>query len=233
MARGTKLYFATDVHGSEKCFRKFLNGAAAYKPDVLVLGGDIAGKAIQAIEENGIGRYTTTFRGHRYDVDSGAELEQVERMIADLGYYPWRCAAGELDARVADGSVDGLLIELMQRRLVGWMKLAEERLRPLGKPAFWMLGNDDPPILAESLDAAPWGEHAEDRVLAIDEYELISFGWSNRTPWDSFREMSEEEIAGNSTSCLRRSAIRTRRSSTATCRHMRAASTRRRCSIRT
>lgn len=196
MARGIRLYFATDVHGSEKCFRKFLNGGRVYNPDALILGGDICGKAIQAIEDLGGGRFTTTFRGHRYDVEAGSEVEDVERMISDLGYYPWRAAPGELEQRVADGSVEEVLVKLMADRLTGWMALADERLRPLGKPAFWMLGNDDPAVLDQVLDNAPWGEHAEGRVLAIDEYELVSYGWTNPTPWDMPREMSEEELGG-------------------------------------
>jgi Icc-related predicted phosphoesterase len=195
VARQTKLFFATDVHGSEKCFRKFLNAGAAYKPDVLVLGGDVGGKAIQAIERVAPGRYTTTFRGHRHDVEEGSALEEVERLISDLGYYPWRAEPGELDQRVKDGTVDDLLLELMTKRLEHWMELADERLRPLGKPAFWMLGNDDPPSLAQAFDKAPWGTHAEGRVLPIDEdHVLLSWGWSNPTPWDSFREMSEEQL---------------------------------------
>ncbi len=194
MARGIKLFFATDVHGSEKCFRKFLNGGAAYNPDYLILGGDIAGKAIQAIEDQGSGRFTTTFRGHRYDVESGSELEGLERMISDLGYYPWRSQPGELEAKIADGTVEELLVELMARRLESWMQLADERLRSRGKPAFWMLGNDDPGLLERVLDDAPWGEQAEGHVLPVGEYELVSWGWSNPTPWHMPREMSEEQL---------------------------------------
>ncbi len=75
------------------------------------------------------------------------------------------------------------------------MELADERLRPIGKRAFWMLGNDDPPSLAEPLQDAPWGEYSEGRVLALDDdHVLVSWGWANPTPWDSFREMSEEEL---------------------------------------
>lgn len=196
MAKKTKLFFATDVHGSEMCFRKFLNAGAFYKPDVMVLGGDIAGKAVQAVEDLGGGRFTTTFRGHRYDIEDDQELARVERLISDVGYYPWRSQPGELDARIADDSVDDLLAQLMRQRLDRWMEMADERLRPLGKPVFWMLGNDDPPTLVEPLRDAPWGEHAEGRVLPIDdEHALVSWGWSNPTPWHSFREMSEEELA--------------------------------------
>jgi Icc-related predicted phosphoesterase len=194
MARRLRLYFATDVHGSEQCFRKFLNAARVYRPDVMVLGGDVAGKAIQALDDLGDGRFTTTFRGRRYDIEDADELARVERMISDLGYYPYRSRPGELEARVADGSVDQLLDELMGARLRDWMALAEERLRPLGVPAFWMLGNDDPPALQDVLRDAPYGEAAEGRVLEIDGHALVSWGWSNPTPWNSHREQPEEDL---------------------------------------
>jgi Icc-related predicted phosphoesterase len=197
MARKTRLYFATDVHGSERCFRKFLNAGIAYRPDVMVLGGDVAGKAVQAIDDLGGGRFRTRFRGHDHEATTAAELEQLERLISDLGYYPWRCAPGELDARIADGTVEDLLEELMLRRLEGWMELAGERLRPHGTPVFWMLGNDDPPSLEAPLRAAPWGEYAEGRVLDLDGCSLVSWGFSNPTPWDSFREMPEAELAAH------------------------------------
>ena len=85
MAQRTRLYFATDLHGSEKCFRKFLNGGAAYKADVLVLGGDIGGKAIQAIVERADGTFTCTFRGKAYELENGAELQGLEQLISDHG----------------------------------------------------------------------------------------------------------------------------------------------------
>jgi uncharacterized protein len=198
VAKKTKLFFATDVHGSEMCFRKFLNAGAAYQPDVMVLGGDIAGKAIQAVEDLGGGRFTTTFRGHRYEIDDEQELARVERIISDVGYYPWRSEPGELDQRIEDGTVDDLLLGLMRQRLERWMEMADERLRPLNKPVFWMLGNDDPPSLVEPLQSAPWGEHAEGRVLRLDDdHSLLSWGWSNPTPWHSFREMSEDDLAAH------------------------------------
>ena len=41
--RALRIYFATDIHGSDRCFRKFLAAAESYEADALVLGGDIAG----------------------------------------------------------------------------------------------------------------------------------------------------------------------------------------------
>jgi len=195
VGRSTRLYFATDLHGSDKCFRKFVNAAAVYRPDVMVLGGDLAGKAIQGITRKPGGRYHGTFRGTSYDVEAGPELDALERMIADHGYYPVRADPGELEAKRADGSMDRLFLELMRERLGQWLTLADERLRPQKKPLYWMLGNDDPPELAALLDRAPWGESAEGKVLHLDDdHEMVSWGYSNKTPWDSYREMTEDEL---------------------------------------
>ena len=38
-----KMFFASDLHGSNVCFKKFINGAQFYGADVLVLGGDLTG----------------------------------------------------------------------------------------------------------------------------------------------------------------------------------------------
>ena len=195
MAR-TKVYFATDLHGSSKCFRKFVNAGAAYGVDVLVLGGDIAGKALQTIVRGTDGRFRCTFIGTDYDVEAGPDLEALEKLIADHGYYPYRAEAGELDARRADGSLDRLFVELMRARLTDWLALAYERLRPAGRRLYFMLGNDDPAELRTLLDEAPWGVHDEGKVVDLDDdHEMISWGFSNITPWHSHREMTEEQLA--------------------------------------
>jgi uncharacterized protein len=84
----------------------------------------------------------------------------------------------------------------MEQRLEAWLALADERLRPAGTPLFFMLGNDDPVSLRPLLDAAPWGTHAEGRVVMLDErHEMMSWGYSNITPWHSHREQTEEQLA--------------------------------------
>ena len=198
MAARTKLYFATDLHGSSKCFRKFLNAGVVYAADVLVLGGDVAGKAIQTVVRGPDGRWHCSFIGTDYAVEEGPDLEALEKLIADHGYYPYRAEPDELDARQRDGSLDTLFVELMHERLTAWLALADERLRPLGKPLYFMLGNDDPVELRELLDHAPWGQHAEGRALRIDDHhEMISWGYSNVTPWHSHREQPEELLAAS------------------------------------
>ena len=198
MARRTRIYFVTDLHGSSKCFRKFINAAPIYRADVLILGGDLAGKALQTIVRQADGRWACRFIGTDYLVDDGPDLLALERLIEDHGYYPYRAEPGELEGRKTDGSLDTLFVRLMDERLQGWLDLADTRLRPAGTPLYFMLGNDDPIELRSLLDVAPWGTHAEGRVLPLDDdHELMSWGYSNITPWHSHREQPEDLLAGS------------------------------------
>jgi Icc-related predicted phosphoesterase len=195
MATRTKLYFVSDLHGSSKCFRKFLNGGPIYGADVMVLGADIAGKAIQTIVRAPGGRWRCSFIGTDHDVADGEELTALERLIEDNGYYPLRVEPGEFDQLRAEGKVDEVFLGLMRARLSAWLEIADQRLRPTGIPLFFMLGNDDPVELGKLLDRAPYGTHAEGRVLPLDgEHELVSWGYSNITPWHSHREQTEEQL---------------------------------------
>jgi Icc-related predicted phosphoesterase len=91
-----RIFFATDVHGSDVCWRKFLNAGAFHKADVLVMGGDMTGKAMVPIVANG-GSWETTIQDQRYVLSTDAELTAMER-ISDRGYYPVRRSRDEIDA---------------------------------------------------------------------------------------------------------------------------------------
>ena len=191
----TRIYFVSDLHGSNVCFRKFVNAAKVYEPKVMILGGDVAGKAIQSIVRDPGGRWRCRFVGTDYDVVDGSELVALEKLISDHGYYPYKADPGELESMEAAGSLDALFLQLMRARLSEWLELADERLRPLGVPLYFMLGNDDPEELSQLLDSAPWGTHGEGRVVWLDdEHEMISCGYSNVTPWHTYREQNENQL---------------------------------------
>jgi Icc-related predicted phosphoesterase len=196
VAEPTRILFSTDLHGSSKCFRKFINAAPIYRATHLVLGGDLTGKAIQTIVHGAGGRWRCRFIGSDYDVEDGPELEALERLIEDHGYYPYRAEPDEVEALEREGRMEELFSELMHRRLTSWFTLADERLRPAGTPLFLMLGNDDFASLSTLLDQVPWGVHAEGKVVMLDDrHEMISWGYSNITPWHSHREQTEEQLA--------------------------------------
>ena len=51
------IFFASDLHGSEVCFKKFVSAAKFYGADTLLLGGDISAKIVVPIVRAGGGKY--------------------------------------------------------------------------------------------------------------------------------------------------------------------------------
>lgn len=49
MPQKTRVFFTTDIHGSDVCFRKFLNAGKHFGADVLIIGGDLTGKQLVPI----------------------------------------------------------------------------------------------------------------------------------------------------------------------------------------
>jgi Icc-related predicted phosphoesterase len=198
-----RVFFATDIHGSERCFRKWLNARTAYEADVLILGGDITGKALVPIVEEGPQAWSAEVRGEVRVAAGASELAELRQEVGMMGYYalvldPDRKAELESDPK----GLEKTFREVMRDTLERWMELADERL-PEGFPAFAMLGNDDYPELAEVLTASERVRNAEGAVqLLPDGTEVLSCGYSNPTPWNSPRELSEEELGR----CLEKSA---------------------------
>ena len=192
----TTLYYASDVHGSNRCFRKFLNAAKFYKAGVLVMGGDILGKAIVFLEETRPGVFVTQERGQRLELASESELQEYEKVAGDKGLYPYRCREGERDTLYASGEVEALFERLMKARLEEWVALADERLAGTGVRCYMMGGNDDPPAVLEVLEGGRIVRNPEGAPVQLDDdSEMISLGWSNPTPWNTPRECSEDELA--------------------------------------
>ncbi len=192
----TRLYFATDIHGSEQCFRKWLNAAKVYEPDVLILGGDVTGKVLVPLVAEADG----SWRGSLYDRPLHArdrdELAAIQKQIRAMGRYPVVLdpdEKAELDASPA--KVDVVFRQAMRDTLAQWVGLAEERLGPLGIPAYMVLGNDDFDDLADVLRGSQVISYAEDGVFELPGgYEMLSIGYSTPTPWHTEREISEAEV---------------------------------------
>jgi Icc-related predicted phosphoesterase len=190
------LFFATDVHGSEVCFRKWLNAAEGYGADVLVLGGDITGKVIVPVHPRN-GSWYARWRGEEVTLDGEGELRAWERRVADDGAYAWRCDPDEADATFADEAATEALFErLAGERMRAWVALADERLAMSGASAYAIAGNDDPEAVDAALAAGRRLVHADRRVVWIDDWlPMLSLGDSTPTPWASPRELPEEEYA--------------------------------------
>src|SRR5207247_9503375 len=101
-----KVFFATDIHGSEICWRKFLNSAAFYKADMVVLGGDVTGKVLVPILAMP-GYSEVSFGGQRLRLETNTDLDEIQRKIRDRGSYPSVTAPEELDAHNQEDSSGG------------------------------------------------------------------------------------------------------------------------------
>ena len=191
-----RFFFATDVHGSEVTFRKFINAAKFYRADVLILGGDVTGKIVVPIVSLPGGTYTGAFLGQEHLAKNDQELKDLLRKVENSGAYPAVMPKDELD-RIKDdqGKLDGLFKKLMMERLARWVEFAEERLKDTGTVCYITGGNDD---AQEAVDVIKDTAHVKNpdgkTVRVSDLHEMASLGWSNFTPWKTPRECSEEEL---------------------------------------
>ena len=191
-----RIFFASDVHGSEVCFRKFINAGKAYKANVLILGGDITGKMIIPVLRQEPVTYTADFSSRTWTIRNKEELENFMKMVRNSGYYPYLTSELELTELSADrNKVNKLFSELMLETVRRWVKIAEERLRGTGIGCYVTPGNDDRFIIDDALSQSDYIVNPEGKVVSIvGAYEMISTGFSNITPWKTQRELSEGEL---------------------------------------
>jgi hypothetical protein len=193
----TRIFYTTDLHGSDVCFRKFLNAAKFYQANVIIIGGDITGKMIVPIVDNGDGTYTTFYLGTETRMKDKNELAKFENMIHSVGYYPHVVSQNRMDELKGNQKeVDALFNELMTERVREWVKLAEERLLGTGIKCFIQPGNDDRYDVDEALKASQAITNPEGSVQWLDEHhEMISTGHTNQTPWQCPRDITEEDLS--------------------------------------
>jgi Icc-related predicted phosphoesterase len=190
-----RIFFATDIHGSEICWKKFLNCGEHYKADVVILGGDMTGKALVPIVDDGGGRWHATLLENRNELNGEDEVKQFEDAVQRRGYYPFRTTSEELAELAAS---EQKWHHLFDQHMIGtverWMKMADDRLAGSGIRVFVCPGNDDQLEIDEVVEAANTVELGEGRVVDIDGFQLASSGWANRTPWDTYREEDEPDL---------------------------------------
>lgn len=190
-----KIFFATDIHGSEICWKKFLNSAAFYRADLVILGGDITGKVMVPITAYQ-GYWEVTVAGELMRLETEEELRAIEAQIRNRGYYPLLVSRDELMALSdEDGSVDRRFAAEMSSTLERWLDMADGKLGGGKIPCILNGGNDDMFEIDEVLESSPCVSFAEGRVIDLDGFSLVSLGYTNPTPWNTFRELPEDRLA--------------------------------------
>ena len=188
------IFYASDIHGSEPVFRKFLNAAPHYRADAVIFGGDITGKTLVPIVERTPGHFEATLFGRHHAVELGGALDALEDRIRTNGAYPYRTDPEEA-AQLADPAhLRAAFSRVMAATAERWVTLADERLRKAGIPALMMPGNDDEPAIKAMLAQGDWIMDAEGRRVELEGYQVISYGYSTTTPWHSPREVTEAQM---------------------------------------
>jgi Icc-related predicted phosphoesterase len=195
----TKLFYASDIHGSEPTYRKFLNAAKFYDVDALVFGGDLMGKLLIPIVRDANGSHRARLQGQNHHITSDDAMKEFKRNLQTLGFY-WQEMDPE-EYREYEGHqdrIDDLFDVLAKERLAEWIALAEERLAGTSVQVFLCGGNDDTDEVLSALDEVPQDRvvHAENRVVPVDdEHVVVTVGYSTPTPWETPRERTDPEIA--------------------------------------
>jgi Icc-related predicted phosphoesterase len=195
-----RIYFATDVHGSDLCWKKFIAASQFYEANLLILGGDMTGKALVPIVAEKNSTHTTDFQDNHLVMKTEDDTAKVQKKISDKGYYPIRVERGYYDELSADSTklkawINETFNKLMAERVSTWMNYADTKLKDSDVRCFVCPGNDDMFDIDALIQESATVTNAEGKLLEVGgDYEMISTGWSTPTPWKTYRECSEEEL---------------------------------------
>ncbi len=192
----TKIFFATDIHGSDICWSKFLNAGKFYEADVLILGGDMTGKAVVPIVHQGGDHYKVTLLEQQFEITTEDEMKDMVKRIRSRGYYPYITNPDELQFLTdKPEEVQKIFVEQVLKVVQQWMDLADKKLDGTGLRVFCSPGNDDMDEVDEIIRSSRRVDLVEGKVTQLDaHHEMIASGWSNYTPWNTHREESEDQL---------------------------------------
>jgi Icc-related predicted phosphoesterase len=189
------IIFASDFHGNEMVWRKFLNSAKMFKANWLIMGGDLTGKVLTPIVHQPDGTYKAEFLDKTHTIEPSG-LEKFRTLVKDHCYIPYVCDQKQFEElnQASQDDIEKIFAKLECQTLQEWLDLIPKKLTKDVKVLIHP-GNDDKFELDDVLKASQYVTYAEETVVNLDgEHEAACLGWSNPTPWNSPRECSEEEL---------------------------------------
>jgi uncharacterized protein len=192
-----RLYVVSDFHASAPAWRKMLNAVRmnVYKADAVLYAGDLTGKAIVPVVQEGDG-WEAELLGQKRHPRNEQQLQDLDRDIAALGYYPFHTTRAEVDALHGDqGELDKLFARQIRAQVAEWMTVAADRLEGCDTPVYLIPGNDDPYEIDEPLAGSERVINVDRRVAELPGgLEVMGLGLSSPTPWSTPREVSEHDF---------------------------------------
>ncbi len=192
----TKLFFATDIHGSDICWSKFLNAGKFYAADRLILGGDMTGKAVIPFVHQGGKKYRATLLEQVFNMTNEDELADIQKRVRSRGYYPYMTTPDEIaELEKNPARVGEIFLQEVLKVVQQWMDLADKKLEGTDLKVYCSPGNDDMDEIDDVIRASKRVLLVEGLVTQLDEHhEMITSGWSNITPWATHREENEDQL---------------------------------------
>ncbi len=193
-----RIFYASDFHGSDTTFRKFINAGTFYHADVLICGGDLMGKTVVPIVTGAGGSRHAYLHGQRQEFSVQTEVDNFKTALGKSGAYTYDCEQGEYEALSGDPeAIEALFNKLATQRLREWVGFASERLAGTATKCFLGGGNDDTDEFLAGLTDLPGDNliYSESGIHPLDERHVVAtVGYSSPTPWNTPREKSEAEI---------------------------------------
>jgi len=191
-----QIFFASDVHGSEICWKKFINAGKFYEADTLILGGDMTGKAVVPIIAQGGDRYKVTLLDQESILEGGEKVAEMVKTIQNRGYYPYVTDPDEVaEISSTPGRSDDIFLDEVLKTIRRWLEYADEKLNGTGIRCFVCPGNDDIFAIDDVIATSKSVENVEGRLIQLDDHhEMINTGWTNPTPWDTHREEDDQAL---------------------------------------
>lgn len=195
MGKQIKIFFVTDIHGSNLCYRKFLNALKAYNVDVGILLGDLTGKVLVPLVAKPAGGWQTTLMGQHTEIPTQEDLDKLKKTIELMGYY-WVHQSHEefLEYKDDPKKVELLFNSLMLSRMKEWVALADERLTGTPYRVYMAPGNDDHMEVDGVIEDSAVIVNCNNKNVMVGDHEMVTFAWTNPTPWNTPREKPDEEL---------------------------------------
>jgi Icc-related predicted phosphoesterase len=193
-----RIFFSVDVHGASSVWRKWINAAKYHNPDVLMLCGDLTGKALVPLIEQPEGKAVAFYFGRDWFLETEDEKKKMARRLEDAGVYTVRASQDEVEEwRGNPAEVDKLMARKIEERLREWLELLLQEIDTERVLTIVMPGNDDDlaldSVIMEYEDRGV--VFPLEKVVNIAGHETISLAHANPTPWDTPREADERELA--------------------------------------
>ena len=190
----TRILFATDMHGSEGTWRKFLNASAMLKVNYAICGGDLTGKMIVPVVEDKDEKCSYYLMGKTHTIGK-CDLDKAYKDIRGIGYYPYKTTESEYKEMSENPKkVDEVFHEVMLSTISRWLDIIPEKV-PSEIKVVVCPGNDDRFDVDELIANHKNVINAEGKIIDVDDsHEMVSCGWVNPSPWKTAREEEEDKL---------------------------------------